>query len=161
MIRANENNLHKINIKWTKPVLYDKSNFDFEEEDYTWFYKILAKYSSKKYKLLYIGKTTRAIKARLNDKDHKHKYYRLKNLYPKHQILLSFGIVNEEDDFQDTKVDDIETLLIYAHQREEFPFIENKNKIYAHRIKTEYQIINSGFRKDGFRKEISLGVFFK
>lgn len=153
-------NFCQVEIRWTKPIKYENTlNLPEEKMDYAWYYKILAKYPTGEYKLLYIGKTERFVAARLKDRDHKNRIEKLKKDYPKHKITVSLGNVYMPYSPKPKTVDQIETLLIFANS--DLPFITNRKKIWGHRIQNDYIIINKGFRRGGMKKEIHLGVFTK
>ncbi len=155
-----DENFYKVEIKWTNPIRYENIfNLPEEKMELAWYYKILAKYATGEYKLLYIGKTERTVSQRLNDRDHINKVNRFKKEYPNHKFFVSLGNVYKPDYLNPTKVDQIETLLIFAHGY--LPYITNEKKVWAHRIKNDYEITNRGFRKDVMFRSIALGVFVK
>ncbi len=158
MKRAFTQTVHEVKIKWSKPKNYTKAlqteNNGLED---SYFYKIIAHYKDS-FKLLYIGMSySQYPSKRLSNRDHVNKREHLQNLYKRHELLISYGHIITLDNVNFKLIDEIESLLIYSHT--DLPHLTNKKKVWSYKITSEYQIKNTGFRKDGMAKDIGLGVF--
>ena len=148
-----------VHIHWTNPQDYYRI-LEYPKEKYAeaYFYKILAKSPvNGSYKLIYIGKTERYVIQRL--KEHISKIEQIQDDYKRHHIMVSLGTPDYVPQNVSTFIDQVESLLIYAHA--DGAYFENQKSIWSYNIKDAYKITNSGFRKDGMHKEIHLGVFFR
>jgi hypothetical protein len=147
-------------VNWSRPVLYQNAKIDYyDAEEYANLYKITGKYSSYDPKLFYIGKTFRQyVTDRLNQPDHVTRYNELTAKYPKHILYVSFGTIQlEYGKLIQTRVDEIETLLIYSHWRKE---LINKRKIGLLTVEEQYIIYNRGYSMP-LHKEIKYGISVK
>ena len=160
MQRAFDSTVYEVGVKWSRPKLYANAlDTDADELYDAFFYKIIGKYNGS-YHLLYIGKTyDQFVTDRLQNKDHQKKRAAIQKKYSRHELLVSFGFVSSEEKRNRRLIDEVESLLIYTHS--DHTKLQNKNKIWSHKITRDYKIINSGFRKDEMVKEIALGLFFK
>lgn len=170
----------KAKILWSDPVLYDdvlngeyciieSENIDFnnygDNDNDFWvndfknvnsnFYMILGQWSQK-IKLFYIGKTKKSVFNRLKQQDHKRRKKEMEEDHPKHKLLISFGDLYMEYGCNKTskRIDDIESLLIYAQEPE-----YNKNKIFNHKVESDYWIKNYGYT-DPLYKQLHYGLKF-
>lgn len=153
--------LLNVEIKWSKPCSYENlKEYEPANEDYGYFYKILGKYSTKKFKLFYIGMTeVQYISRRLFNADHKKKRQNFQKDYPKHKLWLSVGIIQNIDEcLNKLTIRDVESLLIYSCANDNNSDISNKQNKLIH--KKNYRIVNSGFL-EGMSKEIVQGLFYR
>ena len=108
-------------------------------------------------KLFYIGKTTKNVLNRLKLQDHKKRKKEMMEDHPKHRLLISVGDLYMEWGSNKTskRIDDIESLLIYAHEPE-----YNKSKIFNHSVESDYWIKNYGYT-DPLYKQLHYGLKFE
>lgn len=171
----------KAKILWTNPLLYhdfldgeeclnefdleDLNDYNDEDNDF-WvnefieypnsnFYMILGQWN-KKNKIFYIGKTIQEVIDRVKNTDHKKRKKEMETENPKHKLLISLGDLYMESGCNKTskRIDDIESLLIYAHEPE-----YNKNKIFNHTVESDYWIKNYGYT-DPLYKQLHYGLKF-
>ena len=157
MLQLYEEYYWKAKIKWSKPRNYEKvKKYGSKYDETAYFYKITGKYLNNVSKLLYLGKTyDQCVSLRLNQKDHIQRYKRISKEFPKHQLFLSFGELFLEDGLKTKKrIDEIESLLIYAHDSE---YLYNKRKLVSFKVLSYYKITNNGYRSPLF-KEICFGL---
>ncbi len=145
------------NIKWHRPVLYDKFIKEGSEHDYdSYFYMIIGRYGKSYPKLFYIGKTYRqVVSVRLTQKDHVARYKFLCKEYPRHKLyVVCSEIIMEDTQIRSRRVDEVETLLIYSNDCET---LINKSKLIYITNKDQYMIRNSGHYKP-LHKNLFYGV---
>ena len=163
----------KAKISWTEPVLYDDllddedcvTKFDlkindndgeddflvkeFNEDINSNFYMILGQWGQKK-RLFYIGKTeTPSVIDRLKQIDHKNLKKKLEKKFTRHKLLISLGdlYMGIASNITSQRVDDIESLLIYANDPE-----CNEHNVLDHSVKPDYWIKNYGCYKPLYRQ---------
>jgi hypothetical protein len=123
---------------------------------------ILGYYSTSAPKLFYIGMVyNQHVTQRLSQPDHRQRYVRLRHDHPNHRFRVSLGAVEIENGrITRNRIDQIETILVFAHYEENQQQIINKRKWMTHRITSHYTIHNYGYRAPLYR-EIHLGIFAK
>ena len=147
-----------ISIKWTRPKPYEAVfNSKCEHDDHAKLYMILRRFSDAAPKVIYIGKTWhQCVRTRLRQPDHRNRFRRFQENYPRHSFFVSYGIVSIDYGILTKKrVDEIERILIYASNPEH---TENRCNIWTHKVTDAYLINNTGSRGSIPRK-IRLGVF--
>lgn len=120
-------------------------------------YAIVGKYSSSEPKLLYIGKAfEQDVSKRLNQGDHKVKYNKIREQYPRHRIYVSYGKVSIPNGKRTrNRIDDLEKILIYSCCAEHSI---NRKNFLSHGVSSQYLIRNeSSF--SFFPKKLALGIF--
>jgi hypothetical protein len=146
-----------ISIEWTRPKLYE-SVFDdgCDHDDSAHLYMILRRYSRATPKAIYIGKTWhQCVRTRLRQKDHRLRYQRFCESYPRQRFYVSHGIVSmDEGRLTQKRVDEIERILIYASSLDH---TENRSNIWTHKVSDAYRITNKGSRSS-LPQTIFLGI---
>ncbi len=148
-------------IYWTKPILYDSFfNKSYEEQSKSYFYKMVVKYKTGDFKLVYIGKAFKQYASdRLLNPDHFYRIEKIKEQYPKHRIYVSLGNLETNKRKNAGLIDSIESLLIYAHANDDFKLINSKSTFH-HYLSYGFNILNKG-HKTGMYNEVSFGVHYK
>jgi hypothetical protein len=148
-------------ITWTKPILISNFiNLSYDKQWYGFFYKILVKYKTGHFKLVYIGKTFKQFaSSRLLNPDHLYKQNLIKEKFPHHNIYVSLGNLTTNKKRTAGLIDSIERLLIYSHANDDFK-MENSKNTYHHNLTYGLKIWNKGY-KTGMYNEVSIGVYYK
>ncbi len=148
-------------ITWTRPIIYERFvKLSEEKQKAGNFYKILVKYSTYNFKVVYIGKIYKQFAShRLLNPDHKLRYKAIKNKHSHSIIFVSLGNIETDKKITSGLIDRIERLLIYTHSNDDFKLINSKGTIH-HNLKDGIIIYNKGF-KTGMYSEVSNGVYYK
>jgi len=151
-----------ITITWKKPITIDQLKFlEKEKCQDTYFYKIVG-HCNGNCKLFYIGKClNQYLTTRIFQKDHIEKQSRFKLEHKKHTLLVSFGNLDNGDDYKDSQLTDVESLLIYSHTHEDFAFMKNIQCRLNHKVISNYRITNKGWRDEGMYQTVAYGLFVK
>jgi hypothetical protein len=153
----------QVKVTWSKLEGYDRLLGSGSSADSdAWLYMILGFHLNSPPKLFYIGMVfEKEVSRRLRESDHRKRRIKIQCDYPRHQLRVSLGKVDMESGCRTYKrIDEIETLLIFAHSHSHKLHIANKRKLLTHRITEHYTIRNCGYRKPLFR-EIQFGMFAK
>jgi len=141
----------QVKIDWTKPILIES----FMQKQITFksdanFYKITGKFSNFDQKLFYIGKVyDQTVRQRMAQPDHKRRVTRLGKENPKHELLISLGSIVSKEEFKTRKrINEVESLLIYAHWTED---MINEKKVYTCALARQLCITNTGSRSPLYR----------
>lgn len=155
-----EDGFWKVTVTWSKPMLYENIIEQGSPHDESaHLYMILGKYQNNSHKVFYIGKTyDQVVSDRLTQSDHKLRYKKVKDEYPRHQLYVSHGIVEIEDGKRTSKrIDEIESILIYSMPTDHS---YNEKNYFSHGVTGQYLIKNKGY-KSNLQNTIGLGVFTK
>ena len=150
----------RVHITWSKPLPYETARDAGSDQDETAnLYMITARFSNKKHKFIYLGKTYKQwVQKRLKQKDHQARYAAIIKNHPKHAIFLRYGTVKiESGKVTNKRIDDLERILIYCLDDEH---CKNIKSIYTHGVLESYEIISSGSRGT-LPKCLALGFFCK
>lgn len=147
-----------VEINWSRPVEYEQllENGSSQDEVAN-LYLISARFGVKSPKTIYIGKTyDQWVSKRLSQSDHKIRYVKFCEGYPRHQIYVSHGVVTIHDGkLTRSRIDEIERILIYANDPTHAHNVQN---FWQHDVTTPYRVENKGSRCT-LPRIISLGVF--
>jgi hypothetical protein len=151
----------EVSINWTKPTLFENFiNLDHDKQWNAYLYKILVKYPTGSFKMVYLGKTYyQFASGRLSNPDHQNKYESIKKKYPHHKIYVSMGDITTSKKKNAGLIDSVEKLLIYSHSNDDFELINSKNKNH-HGLTYGLRIINMGYKTNMY-SEIAMGVHYK
>ena len=150
----------EVYIQWTRPCLYERVRDEGSKYDNSaHLYYIRAKYSTGRPKVLYIGQTyQQSVSIRLGQPDHRKRCAEFTNSYPNHHFAVSHGIVSiTYGNITSNRIDDIESLLIYANDPEHAYNVRNINQ---HGVKRSYFVTNRGYRST-LPRFLWLGLFAK
>ena len=150
----------EVNITWSRPCKYESFLKNGSSSvGGAKLYKVTGRFGKSDPKLFYLGKTYKQkVTKRLTQQDHKDRYNNLRKEYPRHQLYVSLGVVElDEGRITATRIDQIESLLIFAHDEDHIINIKNINE---HKITEQYRIYNRGY-KSPLLKEVLLGVLGK
>jgi hypothetical protein len=147
-------------ITWDTPITIEDA-ITIEDENDTYLYKIIGRYNES-YKLFYIGKCVeQKFTTRIFQKDHQIKQAAFKEAHKKHKLMVSMGRLKEEKKHKPTEISNVESLLIFAHSHDGYPYIKNKQCSLSHNVIKNYKITNRGWRKDKMYQTVAYGLFMK
>lgn len=155
-----EDDFWRVCIAWSKPIPYERARDEGSEHDETAnLYMITARFSDKKHKFIYLGKTYKQyVQKRLKQPDHHARYAGIVRNHPKHRIFLRYGTVKvDAGKVTKKRIDDLERILIYCLDDEHS---RNVKSIYSHGVTDSYEIVSSGSRGT-LPKCLALGFFCK
>jgi len=147
-------------ITWDKPITIDEARLIEDEKD-TYLYKIVGRHNEN-YKLFYIGKCIeQKFTTRIFQKDHRLKQQEFKEAHKKHKLMVCMGRLKEDKKHKPTEISNVESLLIFAHSSDVYPYMKNKQCSLSHSVIKNYRIINKGWLKDNMYKTVSYGLFME
>lgn len=134
----------QVDINWTKPHGFEVLNYGLiDEDEEAYLYCYVAEEDG--WWPYYIGKVYyRNVSARQRDRDHRERLSNLKQSYPDKNFYISLGTpeINGSSDFDDSILEAVEGLLIYANWHED---MINKRKIDYFKFHEFIKINNTGF----------------
>jgi len=143
---AHEEEHLSVFITLTRHRLLQKGYVKPHPEEYRiYLYMIVGHFGSSR-RVLYIGKTYRQNASyRLAQPDHVRRWKKLRRMYPRHKLTVSFGLAEFDGDRCTSKrIDEVESILIYANWHDR---LINAKKIYRFAIRGQLRLTNSGYYK--------------
>ena len=143
---AHEKEHLSVFIEWARHRLLRRGYVNPHPEEHRIdLYMIVGHFGGSR-RILYIGKAYRQfVSHRLSQPDHIRRWKKLRRIYPRHKLTVSFGFATFDDARGTSKrIDEVESILIYANWHER---LMNSRKVYRFAIRGQIRLTNRGYYK--------------